>query len=64
MTKNKVFSVCGMCTVRCPISVEVENGQVGFIAGNPHVPAMKGAVCPRGLPAGPCSTTMSGPRPP
>jgi len=37
-----------MCTVRCPISVEVENGQVGFIGGNPHVPAMKGAVCPRG----------------
>ncbi len=48
MTKKSVFSVCGMCTVRCPISVEVENGQVGFIAGNPHVPAMKGAVCPRG----------------
>ncbi|WDP90933.1 MAG: molybdopterin-dependent oxidoreductase [Desulfobacter sp.] len=48
MTKNKVFSVCGMCTVRCPISVEVENGQVKFIGGNPHVPAMKGAVCPRG----------------
>jgi len=48
MTKSSVFSVCGMCTVRCPISVEVENGQVGFIGGNPHVPAMKGAVCPRG----------------
>jgi thiosulfate reductase / polysulfide reductase chain A len=28
--------------------VEVENGQVAFIQGNPHVPAMKGAVCPRG----------------
>ncbi len=48
MTKNNVFSVCGMCSVRCPISVEVENGQVEFIRGNPHVPAMKGAVCPRG----------------
>ena len=48
MSKKTVFSVCGMCTVRCPISVEVENGQVAFIKGNPHVPAMKGAVCPRG----------------
>jgi len=28
--------------------VEVENGQVAFIQGNPHVPAMKNAVCPRG----------------
>lgn len=37
-----------MCTVRCPIKVQVENGQVSFIEGNPHVPAMKGAVCPRG----------------
>jgi thiosulfate reductase/polysulfide reductase chain A len=28
--------------------VHVENGQVSFIEGNPHVPAMNGAVCPRG----------------
>jgi thiosulfate reductase/polysulfide reductase chain A len=37
-----------MCTVRCPIQVTVEDGQVTFLQGNPHVPAMKGAVCPRG----------------
>jgi len=48
MAKSSVFSVCGMCTVRCPIKVDVENGQVSFIQGNPHVPAMKNAVCPRG----------------
>jgi thiosulfate reductase / polysulfide reductase chain A len=48
MAKSSVFSVCGMCTVRCPIKVHVDNGQVSFIEGNPHVPAMKGAVCPRG----------------
>lgn len=48
MTKHSVYSVCGMCTVRCPIQVEVSNGHVDFIEGNPHVPAMKGAVCPRG----------------
>ncbi|MFH1156953.1 MAG: molybdopterin-dependent oxidoreductase [Pseudomonadota bacterium] len=49
MSKSSAFSVCGMCTVRCPIKVTVENGQVSFIQGNPHVPAMKGAVCPRGV---------------
>jgi thiosulfate reductase / polysulfide reductase chain A len=52
MATNKVFSICGMCTVRCPIMVEVEKGEIQFIQGNPHVPAMKGAVCPRGA-AGP-----------
>jgi thiosulfate reductase / polysulfide reductase chain A len=48
MVDNWVFSICGMCTVRCPIKVNVCNGKVVFIQGNPHVPAMKGAVCPRG----------------
>ncbi len=48
MVAKSVFSVCGMCTVRCPIKVTVEDGQVKFLQGNPHVPAMKGAVCPRG----------------
>ena len=48
MTKRSSYSICGMCTVRCPIQVESDNGKVTFIEGNPHVPAMKGAVCPRG----------------
>ncbi len=48
MADNWVYSICGMCTVRCPIKVKVRNGKVVFIQGNPHVPAMKGAVCPRG----------------
>ena len=52
MAIQPIYSVCGMCTVRCPIQVEVENGQIAFLQGNPHVPAMKGAVCPRGA-AGP-----------
>ena len=48
MADKWVSSICGMCTVRCPIKVNVQNGKVVFIQGNPHVPAMKGAVCPRG----------------
>lgn len=49
MSKNYVYSICGMCTSRCPIKVNVENGQVVFIEGNPHVPAMNGSLCPRGV---------------
>ncbi|MFP4348586.1 MAG: molybdopterin-dependent oxidoreductase [Desulfococcaceae bacterium] len=48
MNSDKIYSICGMCTVRCPIEAEVVNGEVVFLRGNPHVPAMKGAVCPRG----------------
>ncbi len=48
MAGKKAYSVCGMCTVRCPIEVETENGELKFIRGNPYSAAMKGAVCPRG----------------
>jgi thiosulfate reductase / polysulfide reductase chain A len=48
MAQSSVYSICGMCTVRCPIKVTTQSGQVAFIEGNPHVPAMNGAVCPRG----------------
>ncbi len=48
---KEVFSVCGMCSVRCPIMVDVEDGAVRFIQGNPHS-ALKGALCARGA-AGP-----------
>ena len=42
------YSICGMCTVRCPIKVETEHGKVRFIQGNPNFTSMKG-VCPRGV---------------
>jgi len=48
MTTQQVYSICGMCTVRCPIMAEVENGEVRFLQGTPHIPAMKGSICPRG----------------
>lgn len=48
MTQDSVYSICGMCTVRCPIQVFTKHGQINFIKGNPYVPSMKGAVCPRG----------------
>jgi thiosulfate reductase / polysulfide reductase chain A len=45
--KKSVYSVCTMCTVRCPIEVEVENGAVKHIWGNPHVLGGR-CLCPRG----------------
>ena len=47
MTTEKKFSVCGMCTVRCPIQVDVDGDNINFIQGNPNSP-LKGALCARG----------------
>jgi len=45
---QEVYSICFMCTVRCPIRVEVENDEVKWIEGNPHVPGIEGALCAKG----------------
>jgi thiosulfate reductase/polysulfide reductase chain A len=45
---QEVYSICFMCTVRCPIRVEVENDDVTWIEGNPHVPGIDGALCAKG----------------
>lgn len=46
--EQSVFSLCFMCSVRCPIKVLAKDGQVKWIEGNPHVPGMEGSLCPRG----------------
>ena len=46
--KKSVFNICGMCTVRCPIRVEVEDEVVKWIEGNPHDPGMAGRLCAKG----------------
>lgn len=45
---QEVFSICFMCTVRCPIVVQVENDDVVWIQGNPHVAGIEGALCAKG----------------
>ncbi|MGC2692448.1 MAG: molybdopterin-dependent oxidoreductase, partial [Desulfobaccales bacterium] len=45
---NEVYSICFMCTVRCPIKVLVANDDVLWIQGNPHVPGIEGALCAKG----------------
>lgn len=46
--KESVFSICNMCTVRCPIRAEVEDGVIKWIEGNPQDPAMAGRLCAKG----------------
>lgn len=43
-----VFSLCFMCSVRCPIKVSVKDGHVDWIQGNPHVAGIDSRLCPRG----------------
>ncbi len=45
---QEVYSICFMCTVRCPIRVLVDNDDVTWIEGNPHVPGIDGALCAKG----------------
>ncbi len=37
-----------MCTVRCPIEAQVENGICSFLQGNPHAAGIEGSICARG----------------
>jgi thiosulfate reductase/polysulfide reductase chain A len=46
--EKEVYSLCFMCSVRCPIKVKVKDGQVKWIEGNPHVAGMEGSLCPKG----------------
>ncbi|MBR9981071.1 MAG: molybdopterin-dependent oxidoreductase [Desulfatitalea sp.] len=42
------YSLCFMCSIRCPIQVEVANGRVQWVQGNPHVAGIEGSLCPKG----------------
>ncbi len=48
MADKHVYSVCGMCTVRCPIQVSVKDGSCMHVFGNPHAAGVAGALCARG----------------
>ena len=46
--KKSVYSMCGMCAVRCPVKVDVADGVVKWIEGNPNDPGMAGRLCAKG----------------
>ncbi|HTY24696.1 MAG TPA: molybdopterin-dependent oxidoreductase [Desulfomonilaceae bacterium] len=46
--RRTVFSLCGMCAVRCPIQVEVDDGRIIWLQGNPNDKAMGSSLCAKG----------------
>jgi thiosulfate reductase/polysulfide reductase chain A len=46
--RKKIYSVCCMCSVRCPIEVHVENGRVVWVQGNPNDKTMGTSLCAKG----------------
>jgi thiosulfate reductase/polysulfide reductase chain A len=46
--RRTVYSLCGMCAVRCPIEVTVENDRVAWLQGNPHDKAIGASLCAKG----------------
>ena len=60
--RRTVYSMCGMCAVRCPMEVTVEDGRVTWLQGNTHDKAIGASLCAKGRPAWPWSSTTSGRR--
>ena len=46
--RRTVYSMCGMCAVRCPIEVTVENGRVVWLQGNSYDKAIGASLCAKG----------------
>ncbi len=46
--RRMVYSMCGMCAVRCAIEVMVEDGRVTWLQGNPHDAALGASLCAKG----------------
>ncbi len=46
--KKTVYSICGMCAVRCPVSVTVEGKEPVWIEGNSNDGGMGKSLCAKG----------------
>jgi len=46
--RRSVYSLCGMCAVRCHIQVEVEDGRVIWLQGNPNDKTIGASMCAKG----------------
>jgi thiosulfate reductase / polysulfide reductase chain A len=47
-SRRTVYSMCGMCAVRCPIEVTVEDGHIVWLQGNHHDKAIGASLCAKG----------------
>ena len=46
--KRTVYSMCGMCAVRCPMEVTVEDGRATWLQGNENDKAIGASLCAKG----------------
>jgi hypothetical protein len=46
--RRTVYSMCGMCAVRCPMEVTAQDGRVRSLQGNPHDTAIGASLCAKG----------------
>ena len=46
--RRTVYSMCGMCAVRCPMEVTVEGGRVTWLQGNTNDKAIGASLCAKG----------------
>ncbi|MFZ4479263.1 MAG: molybdopterin-containing oxidoreductase family protein [Rhodoferax sp.] len=46
--RRKVYSMCGMCAVRCPMEVTVEDGKAVRLQGNTNDVAIGASLCAKG----------------
>ncbi len=46
--RRTVYSMCGMCAVRCPTEVTVEDGRAVWLQGNSHDRAIGTSLCAKG----------------
>ena len=46
--RRTVYSMCGMCAVRCPIEVILEDGKIVWLQGNHHDKAIGASLCAKG----------------
>jgi thiosulfate reductase / polysulfide reductase chain A len=46
--RRTVYSMCGMCAVRCAMEVRVEGGRVTWLQGNAHDAALGASLCAKG----------------
>ena len=46
--RRTVYSMCGMCAVRCPMEVTVEDHRVTWLQGNPHDTTLGTSLCAKG----------------
>ncbi len=46
--EKEIYSLCFMCSIRCPIQVTVEGEKIIWLQGNPHVAGIEGAMCAKG----------------